>query len=86
MRTKLLQICDEHFKRGRILYRRDVEYIVRDEKALIIINELLIRRVEEKQRWFGGIHRAMEGSEGLKIETARGKWKQVFREIEYMFR
>ncbi|MED6193416.1 Protein translocase subunit SA2, chloroplastic [Stylosanthes scabra] len=53
-------------------YRRYVEYIVRDGKTLIIISELLARRVEEKQRWSGGIHQAMEASEGLKIDVSIG--------------
>ncbi|KAL5059050.1 hypothetical protein RYX36_030654 [Vicia faba] len=35
-------------------YRRDVQYIVRDGKALII-NELT-GRVEDKRRWNEGIH------------------------------
>ncbi|KAL1309846.1 hypothetical protein AAHE18_17G207500 [Arachis hypogaea] len=133
--------------KAKEFYRRDVEYIVRDGKALII-NELT-GRVEEKRRWSEGIHQAVEAKEGLKIQadsvvvaqityqslfklypklsgmtgtakteerefikmfqmpvievptnlpnirkdlpiqafaTARGKWEQVRREVEYMFR
>ncbi|BAT78689.1 Protein translocase subunit [Vigna angularis] len=132
--------------KAKEFYRRDVQYIVRDGKALII-NELT-GRVEEKRRWSEGIHQAVEAKEGLKIQadsvvvaqityqslfklypklsgmtgtakteekeflkmfrmpvievptnlpnirkdlpiqafaTARGKWEQVRREVEYMF-
>ncbi|ESW09463.1 hypothetical protein PHAVU_009G129400 [Phaseolus vulgaris] len=133
--------------KAKEFYRRDVQYMVRDGKALII-NELT-GRVEEKRRWSEGIHQAVEAKEGLKIQadslvvaqityqslfklypklsgmtgtakteekeflkmfqmpvievptnlpnirndlpiqafaTARGKWDQVRREVEYMFR
>ncbi|XP_054788879.1 protein translocase subunit SECA2, chloroplastic isoform X2 [Prosopis cineraria] len=133
--------------KAKEFYRRDVQYIVRDGKALII-NELT-GRVEEKRRWSEGIHQAVEAKEGLKIQadsvvvaqityqslfklypklsgmtgtakteekeflkmfqmpvievptnlpnmrkdlpiqafaTARGKWEQVRREVDYMFR
>ncbi|KAK7311517.1 hypothetical protein RJT34_09718 [Clitoria ternatea] len=133
--------------KAKEFYRRDVQYMVRDGKALII-NELT-GRVEEKRRWSEGIHQAVEAKEGLKIQadsvvvaqityqslfklypklsgmtgtakteekeflkmfqmpvievptnlanirkdlpiqafaTARGKWEQVRREVEYMFR
>ncbi|RDX64969.1 Protein translocase subunit SECA2, chloroplastic, partial [Mucuna pruriens] len=133
--------------KAKEFYRRDVQYIVRDGKALII-NELT-GRVEEKRRWSEGIHQAVEAKEGLKIQadsvvvaqityqslfklypklsgmtgtakteekeflkmfripvievptnlpnirkdlpiqafaTVRGKWEQVRREVEYMFR
>ncbi|KAH6785796.1 hypothetical protein C2S51_038251 [Perilla frutescens var. frutescens] len=101
--------------RAKEFYRRDVQYIVRNGKALIV-NELT-GRVEEKTRWSDGIHQAVEAKEGLKIKekeflkifhmpvieiptnmpsfredlplmafaTARGKWKYVCAEIEYMF-
>ncbi|XP_012571928.1 protein translocase subunit SECA2, chloroplastic isoform X2 [Cicer arietinum] len=132
--------------KAKEFYRRDVQYMVRDGKALII-NELT-GRVEDKRRWSEGIHQAVEAKEGLKIQadsvvvaqityqslfklypklsgmtgtakteekeflkmfqtpvievptnlpnirkdlpiqafaTARGKWEQVRREVEYMF-
>ncbi|CAL0319428.1 unnamed protein product [Lupinus luteus] len=133
--------------KAKEFYRQDVQYIVRDGKALII-NELT-GRVEEKRRWSEGIHQAVEAKEGLEIQadsvvvaqityqslfklypklsgmtgtakteekeflkmfqvpvievptnlsnirkdlpiqafaTARGKWEQVRREAEYMFK
>ncbi|CAN1240019.1 Protein translocase subunit SECA2, chloroplastic [Linum grandiflorum] len=47
--------------------RRDVQYMVRNGKALII-NELT-GRAEEKKRWSDGIHQAVEAKEGLQIEA-----------------
>ncbi|CAO2140701.1 unnamed protein product [Urochloa humidicola] len=53
--------------KAKAFYRRDVQYIVRDGKA-IIINELT-GRVEPKRRWSDGIHQAVEANEGLKIQA-----------------
>ncbi|KAG6674221.1 hypothetical protein I3842_15G031100 [Carya illinoinensis] len=53
--------------KAKEFYRRNVEYIVRDGKALII-NELT-GRIEEKKRWSEGIHQAVEAKEGLKIQA-----------------
>ncbi|KAI5405877.1 Protein translocase subunit SA2 [Lathyrus oleraceus] len=53
--------------KAKEFYRRDVQYIVRDGKA-IIINELT-GRVEEKRRWSEGIHQAVEAKECLKIQA-----------------
>uniref|UniRef100_A0A2C9WER3 chloroplast protein-transporting ATPase n=1 Tax=Manihot esculenta TaxID=3983 RepID=A0A2C9WER3_MANES len=63
---ELFQICYECLK-AKEFYRRDVQYIVRNGKALII-NELT-GRVEEKRRWSDGIHQAVEAKEGLKIQA-----------------
>ncbi|XP_068652140.1 protein translocase subunit SECA2, chloroplastic [Aristolochia californica] len=52
--------------KAKEFYRRDVQYIVRNGKALII-NELT-GRVEEKRRWSEGIHQAVEAKEGLQIQ------------------
>lgn len=53
--------------KAKEFYRRDVQYIVRNGKALII-NELT-GRVEEKRRWSEGIHQAVEAKEGLEIQA-----------------
>ncbi|KAK2968194.1 hypothetical protein RJ640_018287, partial [Escallonia rubra] len=66
--------------KAKEFYRQDVQYIVRNGKALII-NEIqssranyayqqrLTGRVEEKRRWSEGIHQAVEAKEGLKIQA-----------------
>ncbi|KAL3504266.1 hypothetical protein ACH5RR_034107 [Cinchona calisaya] len=53
--------------KAKEFYKRDVQYIVRNGKALII-NELT-GRVEEKRRWSEGIHQAVEAKEGVKIQA-----------------
>lgn len=53
--------------KAKEFYKRDVQYIIRDGKALII-NELT-GRVEEKRRWSEGIHQAVEAKEGVKIQA-----------------
>ncbi|KAI3499686.1 hypothetical protein L1887_35491 [Cichorium endivia] len=53
--------------KAKEFYRQDVQYIVKNGKALII-NELT-GRVEEKRRWSEGIHQAVEAKEGLQIQA-----------------
>ncbi|AAD41417.1 Similar to gb/X82404 chloroplast SecA protein from Pisum sativum [Arabidopsis thaliana] len=53
--------------KAKEFYKRDVQYIVRDGKALII-NELT-GRVEDKRRWSEGVHQAVEAKEGLEIQA-----------------
>lgn len=53
--------------KAKEFYRRDVQYIVRNGKALII-NEST-GRIEEKKRWSEGIHQAVEAKEGLQIQA-----------------
>uniref|UniRef100_A0A161ZQ99 chloroplast protein-transporting ATPase n=1 Tax=Daucus carota subsp. sativus TaxID=79200 RepID=A0A161ZQ99_DAUCS len=53
--------------KAKEFYRRDVQYMVKDGKALII-NELT-GRVEEKRRWSEGIHQAVEAKEGLRVQA-----------------
>ncbi|KAL7607848.1 hypothetical protein Lser_V15G12170 [Lactuca serriola] len=53
--------------KAKEFYRQDVQYIVKNGKALII-NELT-GRVEENRRWSEGIHQAVEAKEGLPIQA-----------------
>ncbi|KAL4587260.1 hypothetical protein LXL04_000128 [Taraxacum kok-saghyz] len=53
--------------KAKEFYRQDVQYMVKNGKALII-NELT-GRVEEKRRWSEGIHQAVEAKEGLQIQA-----------------
>ncbi|XP_078156909.1 preprotein translocase SecA family protein isoform X2 [Carex rostrata] len=53
--------------KAKEFYRCDVQYIVRNGKA-VIINELT-GRVEERRRWSDGIHQAVEAKEGLEIQA-----------------
>ncbi|KAL5714459.1 Protein translocase subunit SA2 [Ranunculus cassubicifolius] len=71
------------------LLKNDIEFLF-DDACLKAFNTLksalLTGRVEEKRRWSDGIHQAVEAKEGLKIQTARGKWENAREEIVYMFR
>ncbi|KAK0575411.1 hypothetical protein LWI29_000076 [Acer saccharum] len=58
---------NDPWARLKSFFRRNVQYIVRNGKVLII-NELT-GRVEEKRRWTEGIHQAVEAKEGLKIQA-----------------
>nr|KAJ0221852.1 hypothetical protein LSAT_V11C200052750 [Lactuca sativa] len=53
--------------KAKEFYRQDVQYIVKNGKALII-NELT-GRVEEKRRWSEGIHQDVEAKEVLPIQA-----------------
>jgi len=55
------------------LYRRDVEYVVKDkadnprEKEVVIVDEFTGRMMPGR-RWSDGLHQAIEAKEGVKIE------------------
>ncbi|GFP84301.1 protein translocase subunit seca2 chloroplastic [Phtheirospermum japonicum] len=65
--------------KAKEFYRRDVQYIVRKGKALLI-NELT-GRVEEKRRWSEGIHQSVEAKEGLKIQAESVVIAQIYLSI-----
>lgn len=49
------------------LFKNDVDYIVRDEKIMIVDEHT--GRVMPGRRWSDGIHQAVEAKEGVKIEA-----------------
>ena len=52
--------------RGNIMFKRDIDYIVKDGK-IVIIDEFTGRMMEGR-RWSNGLHQAVEAKEGVKIE------------------
>ncbi|WP_095011199.1 preprotein translocase subunit SecA [Tsuneonella mangrovi] len=52
--------------RANIMYKRDIDYIVKDGK-IVIIDEFTGRMMEGR-RWSNGLHQAVEAKEGVKIE------------------
>ena len=48
------------------LYRRDVEYVVKDGEVLIV--DEFTGRLMPGRRWSDGLHQAVEAKEGVKIE------------------
>ncbi len=55
--------------KAHALYRRDVEYVVQDDRAreVIIVDEFTGRMMPGR-RWSDGLHQAVEAKEGVKIE------------------
>ena len=52
--------------RANVIYRRDTDYIVRDDK-IIIIDEFTGRMMDGR-RWSDGLHQAVEAKEGAAIQ------------------
>jgi len=52
--------------RAYCLYERDVEYVVQDNKVLIV--DEFTGRILPGRRWSDGLHQAVEAKEGVKIE------------------
>jgi preprotein translocase subunit SecA len=52
--------------RAYSLYERDVEYVVQDDKVMIVDENT--GRVMPGRRWSDGLHQAVEAKEGVKIE------------------
>jgi preprotein translocase subunit SecA len=53
--------------RAHTLYRRDVEYVVKDNEV-IIVDEFTGRQMPGR-RWSDGLHQAVEAKEGVKIQS-----------------
>jgi preprotein translocase subunit SecA len=52
--------------RAHTLYRRDVEYMIKDGQVVIV--DEFTGRLMPGRRWSDGLHQAVEAKEGLKIE------------------
>jgi preprotein translocase subunit SecA len=52
--------------RAHHLYKRDVEYLIRDGKVVIV--DEFTGRMMPGRRWSDGLHQAVEAKEGVKIE------------------
>ena len=52
--------------KAHALYRRDVEYVVKDGEVIIV--DEFTGRLMPGRRWSDGLHQAMEAKEGVKIE------------------
>jgi preprotein translocase subunit SecA len=56
----------EQALRAHTLYRRDVDYMIKDGQVLIV--DEFTGRVLPGRRWSDGLHQAVESKEGVKIE------------------
>jgi len=53
--------------RAHAIYRRDVEYIVKDDQVVIV--DEFTGRTMPGRRWSDGLHQAVEAKEGVKIQS-----------------
>ena len=63
--TQVVHHLDQALK-GNVMYKRDIDYIVKDGK-IIIIDEFTGRMMDGR-RWSNGLHQAVEAKEGVQIE------------------
>jgi len=56
----------EQALRANVMYKRDIDYIVKDGKVVII--DEFTGRMMEGRRWSDGLHQAVEAKEGVRIE------------------
>ena len=61
----LLHACQQAL-RAHTLYKRDVDYVVKDGQVLIV--DEFTGRLMPGRRWSDGLHQAVEAKEGVKIE------------------
>ena len=52
--------------RANVMFKRDIDYIVKDEKVVII--DEFTGRMMDGRRWSNGLHQAVEAKERVKIE------------------
>src|SRR4030066_1203732 len=53
--------------RAHVLFKRDVDYIVKDNEVIIV--DEFTGRLMPGRRWSDGLHQAVEAKEGVKIES-----------------
>lgn len=58
--------CVDQLIRAYCLYERDVQYVVQDNKVLIV--DEFTGRILPGRRWSDGLHQAVEAKEGVRIE------------------
>jgi preprotein translocase subunit SecA len=63
--TQVVHHLDQALK-ANIMFRRDIDYIVKDEKVVII--DEFTGRMMDGRRWSNGLHQAVEAKEGVQIE------------------
>jgi preprotein translocase subunit SecA len=63
--TQVVHHLDQALRANK-MFKRDIDYIVKDEK-IVIIDEFTGRMMEGR-RWSNGLHQAVEAKEGVKIE------------------
>lgn len=63
--------------KARALYKRDQQYVVRDDKVIIV--DEFTGRMQPSRRWSEGLHQAIEAKEGVSIQEE----SRTFASITY---
>ena len=63
---------------AHVLYRRDVEYVVKDGEVIIV--DEFTGRLMAGRRWSDGLHQAVEAKEELEISEAKSSLARVTRQ------
>ncbi|MGN3973438.1 preprotein translocase subunit SecA [Tsuneonella sp. SYSU-LHT278] len=63
--TQVVHHLDQALRANK-MFKRDIDYIVKDEKVVII--DEFTGRMMDGRRWSNGLHQAVEAKEGVKIE------------------
>jgi len=63
--TQVVHHLDQSL-RANVMFKRDIDYIVKDEKVIII--DEFTGRMMDGRRWSNGLHQAVEAKEGVRIE------------------
>ncbi len=63
--TQVVHHLNQSLK-ANVLFRKDIDYIVKDEKVVII--DEFTGRMMDGRRWSDGLHQAVEAKEGVQIE------------------
>jgi preprotein translocase subunit SecA len=63
--TLVVHHLDQSLK-AVVMFKRDIDYIVKDEKVVII--DEFTGRMMDGRRWSNGLHQAVEAKEGVRIE------------------
>src|SRR5690606_39147560 len=76
----------EQALRANVMYKRDIDYIVKDGKVVII--DEFTGRMMEGRRWSNGLHQAVEAQETVPIKTvnqpmASFNCQNIFRRFTY---
>jgi preprotein translocase subunit SecA len=65
-RTRRLSITWTRALKANVMFKRDIDYIVKEDKVIII--DEFTGRMMDGRRWSNGLHQAVEAKEGVRIE------------------
>jgi preprotein translocase subunit SecA len=65
-KTRRSSIILNQALRANVMFKRDIDYIVKDGKVVII--DEFTGRMMDGRRWSNGLHQAVEAKEGVEIE------------------